>query len=305
MELAVSTSSATPKARLRDYFRALRPKQWTKNGLLTVPLVFARQLFDAEQATRTLFAVLAFSALASTVYLANDWYDREEDRRHPTKCKRPIARGLIGGAQVFGIAALLIAFVVTVGLWLGSKFLGLLVAYAVIQVAYTLYLKHHVIVDVFAIAMGFILRIAAGAAAIDVPVSNWLFLCTLLFSLFLGFAKRRAELVTLEDDAESHRKNLGEYSLSVLDQFMSITASGALISYGIYTVSAETIEHLNTEALKYTVPFVAFGLFRYIDLVHRKNAGGAPEQVLWRDRPIQLAILGYVVAVGIAIYLSS
>ena len=282
--------------------KALRPKQWTKNGVLFAPLLFAKSVFADGLLLRSVLAVVAFSLLASGVYLVNDWFDREKDALHPEKKWRPIAAGWLNGPQAFGLTALLWLAAGAISWWLGARFAGVLAGYLVLQALYTSALKKLVILDVMAIALGFILRVVAGAEAIDVVVSNWLFLCTLLFAVFLGFAKRRAELVALEDGAGAHRKNLDEYSQPMLDQMMSIAAASTILAYGLYTVAKETVDHVGSDRLKLTVPCVVYGIFRYIYLVHRKKAGGAPEKVLLSDAPLMIAILLYLAIAAWALY---
>lgn len=282
--------------------RSVRPRQWTKNGALLAPLFFARGAKNLDALTQALVAMVAFSLLVSGVYLINDWFDREKDRLHPEKRKRPIAAGWLSLRGASAILAFVWTAAGVLGWWVGRPFVLLMVAYLVLQIAYTFLLKRMVIMDVMAIAMGFILRVMAGAAAIDVTVSNWLFLCTLLLAVFLGFAKRWAELSGLEEGAASHRANLADYSLPLLDQMMSISAASTILSYCLYTVSKETIEHVGNDRLKFTVPCVVYGIFRYLFLVHKRGAGGAPEKVLLGDRALQVDLAVYIAIVGAVLY---
>jgi 4-hydroxybenzoate polyprenyltransferase len=279
--------------------RAMRPRQWTKNGALLLPLVFAKGIVREGLLLKSLLAVLAFSTLASGVYLVNDWVDREKDLMHPEKRLRPIAAGLLKFPVVVGLVIALWTATAAIGWQLGQSFLGVLAGYLVLQVFYTLGLKHLVILDVMSIALGFIFRVVAGAVAINVEVSNWLFLCTLLGAVFLGFAKRRHELSSLNEDAASHRQNLEDYSLPMLDQMMAISAASVILAYGLYTMSADTLRHVGNDRLKYTVPVVVYGVFRYVFLVHKRGAGGAPEKVLLSDVP---TILTLGVFFGIAVW---
>jgi 4-hydroxybenzoate polyprenyltransferase len=283
-------------------FRALRPRQWLKNGVLFVPLMFAKGAFVPDRALKAALAVLAFSLLASGVYVLNDWVDREHDRRHPEKRRRPIAAGHLGGRG----AALLVVLCWTGAGLLGASIslglLGVLGLYLLEQVLYSLGLKRIVILDIMAIALGFIIRVVAGAVAIDVEVSSWLFLCTLFLSLFLGFAKRRAELATLNQDAVAHRPNLGEYSVELLDQMMAVSAACSILSYSLYTSAHETVVRLGSHRLTLTVPCVVYGVFRYLFLVHRRGAGGAPEKVLLDDRALQVSVGVYLAIAGWALY---
>ncbi len=279
-EPATSTPSF-PVAALR----ALRPRQWVKNGVLLVPLIFAKSLLVEGLVVNALLAVAAFSLLASGVYVLNDWFDREKDRLHPEKKKRPIAAGHITFPGAVALIALCWGGAAAIGATLSLMFLEVLAAYLALQFIYTFALKHMVLLDIMAIATGFILRVVAGAVAIEVTVSNWLFLCTLLGALFLGFAKRRAELSELED-ASSHRASLADYTVPLLDQMMSICAACCILAYGLYTVSAETVAHVGSDRLKFTVPFAVYAVFRYLFLMHKRGAGGAPEKVLLGDRPL-------------------
>ncbi len=277
--------------------RAFRPKQWIKNGVLLAPLLFAKSVFSPRLAFKAAVAVGAFSLLASGVYIANDWFDREKDRLHPEKKKRPIAAGHLSGVSAALLATVCWVVSVAAGLWLSPSFAAVLGLYLMLQVLYTGGLKRLVLLDIMAIALGFILRVVAGAEAIDVMVSNWLFLCTLLLALFLGFAKRRAELSSLED-ASAHRASLADYTVPLLDQMMSICAACCILAYGLYTVSKETMDHVGSDRLKFTVPFVVYGVFRYLFLVHKRGAGGAPEKVLLGDSPLLIDI-GLFVSVAI------
>lgn len=281
--------------------RALRPRQWTKNGVLLVPLLFAKSIFSQGLALRALLGVGAFSLLASGVYVVNDWFDREKDRLHPEKRKRPIAAGHLSGTAAIVLVALCWSVAGAVGWWISPSFVAVLAGYLALQVLYTGGLKRLVLLDIMAIALGFILRVVAGAEAIDVEVSNWLFLCTLLGALFLGFAKRRAELSSLED-ATAHRASLADYTVPLLDQMMSICAACCILAYGLYTVSKETLEHVGNDHLKFTVPFVVYAVFRYLFLVHKHGAGGAPEKVLLGDVPLMVDIALYLGVAGWALY---
>lgn len=290
---AVTTSAPLwPVAALK----ALRPKQWTKNAVLLAPLLFAKSASEGGLVIKALVAVVAFSLLASGVYVVNDWVDREKDRLHPEKRRRPIAAGHLGAGSAVLLVVLCWSGAAGLGYWLGTSFLGVLGGYLLLQVLYTGGLKHMVLLDVMAIALGFILRVVAGAVSINVEVSNWLFLCTLLGALFLGFAKRRSELSSLEE-ASAHRANLADYTVPMLDQMMSIAAACTVLAYGLYSVSAETVARVGSDRLKFTVPCVVYGVFRYLFLVHKRGQGGAPEKVLLGDLPIQLTI---AVILGIA-----
>jgi 4-hydroxybenzoate polyprenyltransferase len=206
---------------------------------------------------------------------------------------------------VFAVVGVCWALAGGIGWRLGVPYLEVLGGYLALQVLYTGWLKQLVILDVMAIALGFILRVIAGAVAIDVVVSNWLFLCTLFLAVFLGFAKRRAELSSLEDNATAHRANLADYTVPMLDQMMSISAASTILAYGLYTVSKETVDHVGSDRLKYTVPVVVYGVFRYLFLVHKRGAGGAPEKVLLSDRPLQGDIVVFLAIAAWALYFKS
>lgn len=281
--------------------KALRPKQWTKNGVLLVPLIFAKSASVSGLVLKAVVAMVAFSLLASGVYVLNDWVDREKDRLHPEKRRRPIAAGHLGLGSAIVLVVLCWGATAALGAWLGLGYLGVAGGYLALQVLYTAGLKHTVLLDVMAIALGFILRVVAGAVAIEVVVSNWLFLCTMLGAVFLGFAKRRAELSSLEE-AASHRANLADYTVPMLDQMMSISAACTVLAYGLYTVSPETVSHVGSDRLKFTVPCVLYGVFRYLFLVHKRGQGGAPEKVLLGDLPIQLTVAAILGIAAWALY---
>lgn len=272
---------------------AMRPRQWSKNLLLFAGLLFAEKLGDTTRVWLNILAFLSFCLISGAVYIYNDLRDVEQDRLHPQKRRRPIASGnlpeTVAGWWMTGtmLVGLLLAF------WIRPAFGWLAVLYVTLSLAYSLGGKHIVILDVFLIAAGFVLRALAGAVAIQVDISGWLLACTTLLSLFLGFCKRRQEIVTLGDEASNHRATLGEYSVGLLDQFIAIVSSATIITYALYTIqSATAIQHPN---LKYTIPLVMYGIFRYLYLVHRKDLGGAPEQVLLEDRWIQATILLWIV----------
>ena len=282
---------------------ALRPRQWTKNLALYAPLLFARRALQPGEVLKATVAVAAFCLLSSAVYVLNDWVDRERDRLHPEKRHRPIAAGLIGG----GLAAALFLCCLACGLALSyaaePHLAAVALLYVGLQVFYTFALKHQVILDVLVIAIGFVIRVVGGGVAISVPVSNWLSLCAFLLAVFLGFAKRRHELSSLQEDAAGHRAILSQYSLPMLDQLISVVAASCILAYGLYTVSRETVEKVGSDRLKYTVPFVLYGIFRYLFLIHRRGAGGSPERVLLSDPPLILNLILYVAVAAWALYL--
>jgi len=288
--------------RLPAWFRALRPRQWTKNIAVFAALVFARRVFDGDAATRAVLAFIAFCFLSSGTYVFNDWIDREEDRRHPEKALRPIAAREIRARTVLLLIVICWAAGLDLGVMLGWKFAALGAGYLALQVAYTSSLKHHVILDVLCIAAGFVIRVLAGGVAIDVPVSGWLFLCALLLALFLALAKRRQELVSLEGGAVQHRPSLGEYSLPLIDQMLSTVAGICILAYGLYTVAPDTVAKVGSDRLKWTLPFVLYGILRYLFLVHRRDVTGSPERVLLSDVPTLVNLLFYAVTVLAVLY---
>ena len=281
---------------------AARPEQWTKNLVVFAPVVFALRATDPSSATRAALTAVAFCAVSSASYLANDVADRERDRHHPAKRWRPIASGEISPRAALAVSASLGAAGLALAGSLGVTVLACTGAYVAVQALYSARLKQVPLLDVFAIASGFILRVIAGAEAIAVPVSHWLYLCTLLLALFLALEKRRAELVLLDTGAGAHRDALGLYSVALVDQLATIVCACTVLAYALYTVAPETIEKFHGDRLKYTVPFVLFGIFRYLLLVHRHGQGGQPERVLLRDRTLQLDIAGWVLVVAWALY---
>jgi 4-hydroxybenzoate polyprenyltransferase len=281
---------------------SLRPEQWTKNLLVFAPLIFAQKLFD-PRALRLAFAAFAiFCALSSVVYLINDVADRENDRQHPLKRLRPIAAGELAVPAALGAAAAIGAAAVGAAFLLETQFGLVAVVYLALMSLYSGPLKHIVIIDVLTISIGFVLRAFAGAVAIHVVISHWLFICTILLALFISLAKRRHELTLLADGATSHRRILGEYSSYLLDQMIVIVASATIISYVFYTISPETVAKFGTTALDLTIPFPLYGIFRYLYLVHRRDGGGSPADLLVSDRPLLACVVLWVSAVVLIIY---
>lgn len=271
----------------------MRPRQWTKNFVVFAGLLFSGNLLQPDLLWRTLQAFLAYCLATGAVYLFNDLRDLEFDRHHPIKKHRPLPAGQVQPLTV-AIAAPILALVSLVWGWTLSPIFALCVAgYLALNLAYTLGLKHWVILDVFVITAGFVLRAAAGALLIEVVISPWLLIVTTLLSLFLGFAKRRHELVTLGAvQARAHRPSLGEYSPELLDQFMSVVASSTIIAYSLYAFTSLTAhEH---HRLMLTIPFVIYGILRYLYLVYQKHLGGAPEQILLGDLPLIIDIAGWI-----------
>ena len=317
-EIAAPGGASTQawKSHIRIALQAMRPKQWTKNGLVLLALVFSHRLFDAGAAARALTAFVAFCLIASAVYIFNDLYDREKDALHPVKRYRPIASGRLSPRNAIALAILcaLGASVATASLaifglphqpdpyamWGGSPALFTLTiaAYAGMNIAYTLRLKHEVLWDVFIIAAGFVLRALAGAIAIPVPISPWFYLCTTFLALFLALGKRRAELGTLSEAATHHRPNLRDYNLPLLDQLLGVTVTSVLITYSLYTFQGENASH----ALMLTIPFVVYGTYRYLYLIYARGEGGQPDLVLYRDRHILATVILCVLVILALLY---
>ena len=281
---------------------SLRPDQWTKNLIVFAALIFARLLFNPAALALALAAFLIFCALSGAVYLINDVADREADRQHPLKSQRPIASGGFSSAAALGWAAGLSLSSLAWGFWLQPKFGWAAAAYLALFVLYTLVLKHVVILDVMTIAIGFVLRAEAGGLIIAVPISEWLLVCTILLALFLGLAKRRHELTLLTDGASGHRPILEEYDSYLLDQMIAVVAATTLMAYVIYCASPEPAERFGTRLLVLTTPFPIYGLFRYLYLVHRKQGGGSPSDMLLRDRPLLACVALWGLAVVAIIY---
>jgi 4-hydroxybenzoate polyprenyltransferase len=262
---------------------ACRPRQWPKNFLVYFGLVFALKLFEVRLFADATVAFLVFCALSSAVYLVNDLADVESDRQHPVKCKRPLAAGIIRPGHAGALAVVLVVPSLLVAYLLSPAFGAVSLGYLVLQLAYSYRLKHLVLIDVFAIAAGFVFRAVAGAVVVGVPISPWLYVCTVLAALFVGLAKRRNELVLLNSGAANHRRILDEYSPQFLDQLITVIVSATVMAYSLYTFSAEGLPR--NHAMMLTIPFVLYGLFRYLYLVHMRNGGGSPEEVLLKDTP--------------------
>jgi 4-hydroxybenzoate polyprenyltransferase len=300
MSRAAETSGRRPLA--VSLLISLRPGQWTKNLIVFAGLVFSLKLFEAGAILTSIEAFVIFCALSGIVYLFNDVMDRESDRRHPTKCRRPIAAGDLPVSVALTAAGLIGALTIGAAFALGWRFGAVAAGYLVLQALYSGPLKHIVIIDVLAIAIGFVMRAVAGAVVLDVVISHWLFVCTILLALFIALAKRRHELVLLADDAISHRPILGEYSAYLLDQMIAVVTASTLIAYIFYTISPETEQKFGTSWLGLTIPFPLYGIFRYLYLVHRREGGGSPADLLLNDRPLLACVTFWVLAVVLIIY---
>ena len=283
-------------------FLSLRPAQWSKNLLVFAGLLFGRRLFDATAVLDAVSAFAVFCTLSGVVYLVNDIADRDSDRRHPLKSQRPIASGALPVTVAAAVAAALAAAGLGVAYAIGPAFAGVAAVYLALQVLYSFLLKHIVIIDVLTIAIGFVLRAVGGAVAVQVEISHWLLVCTILLALFIALAKRRHEIVLLASSATSHRPILGEYSPYLLDQMIGVVTASTLISYIFYTISPETQAKFGTAWLGLTIPFPLYGIFRYLYLVHQREGGGSPADLLLTDRPLLACVALWALTVALIIY---
>jgi 4-hydroxybenzoate polyprenyltransferase len=315
-----AAGALAPRARALDQLalvaRSLRPRQWPKNGAVLLALVFALELDNPVPLLRALTAALLFCLLSGAVYVANDLRDAEKDRLHPRKRHRPIASGRLSPILAASAALVLAVVALVGGFTLSVAFGWILAGYLALQALYVLVLKELVILDVLALSLGFVLRAAAGAVVVGVPISPWLYVCALLLALFLALGKRRQELVSLTAAeaeagmpapgavglAQRHRPALEQYTLGLLDQLIQVVTTCLVLAYSLYTFSAENLPA--NHAMMLTVPFVLYGLFRYLYLVHVRGEGGAPEEVLLRDRGIALCVVLWGAAVVTILYLS-
>lgn len=289
-------------ARLAALLEAMRPRQWSKNVFVFAGIVFAGRLFEVRAELRVLAVFAVFCAAASSVYLANDLADRVSDAHHPQKRLRAIASGRLSTRSAAAASALLALLALAGAALLNRGTLALAAAYLASTFAYSFGLKRVFLLDVMIVAAGFVLRAAAGAAAIDAEISPWLLVCSFLLALFLALGKRRAELVLLGEGASSHRAALGDYSLPLLDSWLTALSGASIVSYALYTQSPRTVEHFGTSNLLYTVPFVIYALFRYQHRVVRMDAGGDPGSLLVQDRGLWLSLLGWAITAAAVIY---
>jgi 4-hydroxybenzoate polyprenyltransferase len=261
----------------------MRPKQWTKNAIIFSALVFDQKLLNSTYLARTILGFVLFCLVSGVVYTINDLVDLEKDRQHPTKRNRALPSGALSPRIAIAAAAIIaVAALVTAG-WLNLPFAATLLAYLILQLAYSLLLKNIVLLDVLAIAAGFVLRVAGGSPLAEAAISPWLYICTILLALFLGLSKRRAELVALEDEAENHRPILKVYNIYLLDQLIAMVTSSTILAYALYTFSAPNLPP--NYSMMITIPFVIYGLFRYMYLIHAEKCTLAPDEVLLADRP--------------------
>jgi 4-hydroxybenzoate polyprenyltransferase len=286
----------------------MRPKQWIKNIVVAAGVVFAGRLADGEFALRAALAFAVFCALSSGIYVLNDLIDAEADRRHPEKRSRPIASGRVGVGAAVGLLALLVGAGLA-GAWaLGPRFAMTGTAYVVLNLLYTGWLKRHVILDVMCIAVGFMLRAIGGVEVLrdldpTVALSEWLLLCTFFLALVMGFGKRRAEIVLLDEEATSHRASLHDYSVGLLDVIIPLVSGCAILAYSIYTIWPGTVAKAGTDKLVYTVPVVVYGFFRYLFLVRERDLGGNPSELLFHDAALLGSVVVWIAAIVGILYL--
>jgi 4-hydroxybenzoate polyprenyltransferase len=295
-------SDAARASTFRLLLMSLRPEQWTKNLFVFAGVLFGGHLLDVPAMLRAVAAFVVFCALSGIVYIFNDLADRAADQRHPLKRLRPIASGRLSSSTAAIAATILGAVSLVAALLLSPMFAVLSATYLVLLVLYSVVLKHLVIIDALTIAAGFVLRAAAGAVAVFVPISHWLLVCTTLLALFLVLSKRRHELTLLADGAMTHRPILEEYSPYLLDQMIAVVTASTLVAYSVYSTSAETAERLKTTRLGLTIPFVLYGIFRYLYLVHQKRAGGSPADLLLTDRPLLACVGLWALCVALILY---
>jgi 4-hydroxybenzoate polyprenyltransferase len=281
---------------------SLRPRQWVKNLFVFGGLIFAQQLFFPPAVWTALGAFVIFCGLSGAIYLLNDVADRDKDRLHPDKRLRPIASGRLSVPAALGAALVLIGGGLAAAAWLSRPFALTALAYVVLLTAYSAWLKHIVIVDVLVVAIGFVLRAAGGALAISVGISGWLLICTILLALFLALGKRRHEVLALGEAAARHRPILAEYSPALLDQMIAVVTASTVTAYALYTMSPETVAKFQTPLLPATLPFVLYGIFRYLYLLYRRQLGGNPSDIVLRDRPLLLNTLLWLAVVLVILY---
>jgi 4-hydroxybenzoate polyprenyltransferase len=299
----VNTEKIALNRILRGLLVELRPKEWTKNLLIFSGLIFSHSLFEHNNLLLAFGGFIAFCLASSGIYIFNDLCDIKEDQLHPIKKNRPLASGALNANFARIVMILLFVGASALALSLDYFFAIAIAIYLAFSLSYSLGLKNAVILDVLIISSGFVIRAIAGAIILNVEPSAWLVLCTLMVALLVGFGKRRHELVLLEENAGSHRASLNEYSLQFLDSMMTICGGAAVVCYALYTMSDDTVSRFHTRNLLITLPFVIYGVFRYLFLIHRRKQGGDPVQLLFRDRPTLINILLWIIAVCLVIYL--
>jgi len=286
----------------KDILQLLRPQQWVKNGIVLAGLIFSGSAGNPDMVWTALAATGLFCLLSSTIYIVNDIADADADRNHPVKANRPIASGRITPGTAIVLAFILGAAALIPAYFLGRNFLLIACAYLILSLLYSFILKHIVIIDVMSIAAGFVLRALAGSVVIGVEFSGWLLISSFLLALFLGFGKRRHELMVLEDKSVEHRRILKSYTSYFLDQLIGVVTPAVLVCYLLYVISPEVQEKLHTHYLYLTTPFVIYGIFRYLYLIHLEARGGSPTQLLLTDRPILLTVLFWLITALMLLY---
>src|SRR5579875_1526502 len=300
---AVLEVAAKPASlRLPAILEALRPSQWVKNGFVLAALIFAERLTNQHDVLDACLAALIFCGASSAVYLLNDVLDAEQDRLHPVKKARPVASGRVHPSTALFVAVLLATCALSASWALSHALFGVVILYAAMNVAYSAWLKHVLLLDVFVIAAGFVLRVMAGGIAINVPISSWLIICTTLLALFMALSKRRHELILLGEQCAQHRSSLGQYSRYFLDQLIAIVTASTVMSYALYTMSADVRSRFPGKHLALTIPFVIFGIFRYLFLVHQREEGGNPTRMLLTDSVLLSVVLMWAASVVLIIY---
>jgi 4-hydroxybenzoate polyprenyltransferase len=288
---------------LKKIWISMRPIHWVKNLLVFAGLLFSQNFFSPPHFLKSLFAFALFCGISSSVYILNDILDLKHDKLHPIKSKRPLASGELSLSSGLIFSLLLGGIAIILSFLLQKNFGLIVVIYFFLNLLYSTHLKQVVILDVMCVAAGFVLRAVAGAIVIEVTISSWLVVCTILLALFLGFSKRRHELILLEDNAVNHRRILAEYSPYFLDQMIAVVTASTVVAYAFYTLSPEVMEKLGTKYMDLTIPFVLYGIFRYLYLIHQKKEGGRPTKMLLTDKPILINILLWLVAVFLILYL--
>ena len=288
---------------LKALIESMRPKQWTKNLLLFVGIIFSKNVLQIHLLLNTVIAFGLFCFISGAIYLINDLADIESDKSHPLKSKRPLASGRLPVKVATIVMTIIIAVTIPLSFILNFQFGLVALAYFLLILAYSLLVKHIVILDVMAVTLGIVLRAVAGAVVIHVSISSWLLICTTFLALFLTLSKRRHELVLLGNNSGEHRKSLIEYNPYLLDQMIAIATASAVISYALYTTSQETVAKFGTRNLIFTLPFVIYGIFRYLYLVHQKNMGGSPELIFIQDRSMIINIFLYCIVVILFLYI--
>jgi len=288
---------------IKEIIKSLRPYQWTKNFFVFAPLIFSENIFNFPLILKSVLAFALFCVLSGAIYIWNDLRDIDEDKLHPVKSQRPLASGRLEKTPAVVAFVFLCILGLSLSFALNLNFFFLALGYVLLQLAYSGWLKHVVILDVLLVAAGFLIRVIAGGVAIEVDISAWLLICTFLLALFIALSKRRHELIFLEKEASSHRPILKEYSPYLLDQMISVVTASTVITYCLYTISEETIAKFGSSNLIFTVPFVLYGIFRYLYLIHQKCEGGSPESLLIKDKPFFFGILLWILSVILILYI--